>query len=317
MIDFSRLELATLPTPITALRRLTDEYSGGEILLKRDDLTGFSIAGNKARPLEYLLAEAQAQGYTCVVGGGAPKSNFIAALAHGARVAGLDCELLVAAPEDASDSVTVALARAAGANITMTAAPREDLDWLIVDRARARTAAGTPAMPIPRGGATPIGAIGFARAGLELADQIGTGPCTIVIPVGSGGSVAGLAVGAYLVQAQWTLVGVSVSRPLEQMAVDVDNLSVETARLLGASGVAPVELVDAHDHSWAEDRAAADLLMRSEGILLDPVYGVRALPEAIRRARSGERVVLWSTGGLPSALSLASSPVEANEVGRV
>ena len=90
-----RLPLGTLPTPLVDAPRLRAELGCGPLWIKRDDLAGFGIAGNKTRPLEYLLGDALARGMDVLVTGGGPDSNFVAAAAMAARVAGIDCELVV------------------------------------------------------------------------------------------------------------------------------------------------------------------------------------------------------------------------------
>jgi len=302
--DHPRLSLATLPTPVTSLHRLATAAGVDQLLLKRDDLTGFGVAGNKARPLEYLLGQALASGATTLVGGGAPKSNFIAGLALAARVAGLDCELLVPRGDHGGESPTVELARACGARVHHVDGPREQLDDLIEARSAELTGLGRPAMGIPRGGSTAVGSLGFAHAAVELAEQVGDGALTIVLPTGSGGSLAGLSAGAALVGATWRLVGVSVSRPPESARAHIAELADGCAALLGIRSAAPFELLDGRGERPDEDREASVRMLASQGLLLDPVYGVRALPTALALAKD-ERVLLWHTGGLPSAFDLA------------
>ncbi len=305
--DHPRLLLATLPTPVTSLDQPAGRRGVGGLLVKRDDLTGFGVAGNKARPLEYLLGGALAAQAGVVVGGGAPKSNFIAGLALAARVAGLDCELLVPGGpggDQAGESPTVEFARACGARVRHVEGPREGLDDLILDRAAGLGRTGRPAVGVPRGGSTPVGALGFARAAVELAGQVGDDPLTVVVPSGSGGSMAGLSAGTALVGAPWRLVGVSVSRPPDEAQAQIAELARGCARLLGLATAAPFELVDARGERLDDDREASAWMLESHGLLLDPVYGVRALPVALGLAGAGQRVLLWYTGGLPSAFDL-------------
>ncbi len=94
----ARFRLAALPTPLIRAPGLAEVLGAGELYVKRDDLTGFAFAGNKARPLEFLLAAALADGADTLVTGGAPGSNFCAAAAAAARRAGLRCELVIAGP---------------------------------------------------------------------------------------------------------------------------------------------------------------------------------------------------------------------------
>ncbi len=307
MPDAPRLPLAILPTPLVHLDRLAGAASAPGLRAKRDDLMGFGVAGNKTRPLEYLVGQALADGCDSVVGAGTPKSNFIAGLALATSVAGIGCELLVPQASGGADAVNVQLARAAGARVRWVPAPREELDALVEVRAGELRSGGARVLAVPRGGSTPVGCLGFVRAALELREQVGDEPLTVVIPVGSGGSVAGLIVGAALCGAPWIVVGVSVSRPLDEMRSHVAALARGCADWLGVDHPCPVELVDAVGDASDDARALADLALRTEGLMLDPVYGVPTLAVAVERARRGDRVLVWLTGGLPSAVVRAAS----------
>ncbi len=194
----ARFPLAVLPTPVHRLHRLEDALLGiGPLLIKRDDLVGFGVAGNKARPLEFLLGAARAADADVLVTGGGPGSNFCPAAALAARAAGLDCELILwGAADDLNRSPNVTLARAAGACIRPTGdTDRPAIDGLVEMRAAELRAAGRRPFPVPRGGSTALGAVGFATAVAELATQLDVPPALIVIAVGSGGSCAGLLAG--------------------------------------------------------------------------------------------------------------------------
>lgn len=303
--------LGQFPTPLHPLTRIDAGPGGGPLFAKRDDLAGFALGGNKVRPLEFILGDALAGGFEVVVGGGAATSNFVAALAVGASAVGLGCELIV---PGANRSQTLDLARAAGATILRTDVPRERVDDAVRARAEVLGAAGRRAYPVPRGGATSIGALGFARAAVELAGQGVEDDARIVVPVGSAGSIAGLSVGLALAGVGWRVVGVCVSRPLAQTLEQVEAIAQECADLDGM-GVQPraVELVDATVQGPQAMTDAEVALIghayRSEGLLVDPHYGVKALSVAVGLAREHGPTVLWSTGGLPAALAaVAGTP---------
>jgi D-cysteine desulfhydrase len=135
--------LATLPTPLVRANGLESALSAGPIYLKRDDLTGFGIAGNKVRALEFLLGDAVGQGADLLVAAGSPSSNFCAAAAMAARTVGLACDLLFSGPPPAAPSVNIELARACGARLFFdAAATREELDGSVLEHARERQAQG-------------------------------------------------------------------------------------------------------------------------------------------------------------------------------
>jgi D-cysteine desulfhydrase len=115
-----RFPLTALPTPLQPAVRLSAALAGPPILVKRDDLTGFALGGNKARKLEYLLGDALATGCDVLLTGGGPDSNHCQAAAAAARVAGLACELVLYGDEPRQPRVNLALARRSGASVSFT-----------------------------------------------------------------------------------------------------------------------------------------------------------------------------------------------------
>ena len=139
-----RTRLALLPTPLVRASRLERALDAGPIFLKRDDLTGFGIAGNKARTLEFLIGAAVAEGSDIFVAAGSPSSNFCAAAAMAARVVGMDCDLLFPGEAPSLPSPNVELARAAGARLVFDVVETRDLlDDAVVEHAKTLRAAGT------------------------------------------------------------------------------------------------------------------------------------------------------------------------------
>lgn len=309
----ARFPLAVLPTPLTRLERLAPALGRGPLWAKRDDLTGFGVAGNKARALEHLIGDALARDADVLVTGGGPDSNFVAAAAQAAAVAGLDCELVVAG--DARGTTTLALAADAGARLhPLGDGPRDRVDGAVERLAAELGAAGRRPVAVPRGGSTPVGAAGFAAAAAEVVGQWPEPepPAAVVIPVGSGGSVAGLLAGLAAAGARWPVLGVSVSRPPEEIAATVLALAEEAARLAGTPGPRTdlMTVVDARGPGFGvaspADRAAADLVRRTEGLLLDDTYGAKAAAVLVEHLGTAPRpALLWLTGGIASALAHA------------
>ncbi|HVE96216.1 MAG TPA: pyridoxal-phosphate dependent enzyme [Pseudonocardiaceae bacterium] len=300
-----RFPLAVLPTPLVRAHRLEAVLGRGPVLLKRDDLAGFAVGGNKTRPLEYLLGRALAERCDVLVTGGGPDSNFCPAAAVAARAAGLNCELVIWG--DVRGSPNLAIAAAAGACIRPTGDEvREVLDDAIEARAVDLAAAGRRPFPVPRGGSTPLGAVGFAVAAAELAAQLDGEPALVVLAVGSGSSCAGLLAAGL----PWPVLGVSVSRPLLEITGKVRALAEACAGLLGNPSPRPgrLEIVDVRGPGFGvaspADRAAARLALHTEGLLLDHTYGAKAfavLTERVGGARGP--VVFWHTGGLVPAVA--------------
>ena len=301
--------LGIFPTPLHRAHRLEAAVGSGPVWLKRDDLAGFAVAGNKTRPLEHLLGDALARGADVLVTGGGPGSNFCPAAALAARAAGLDCELVVWGDVDGDlrDAPNLALAAAAGATLRPTGdADRSAIDRLVTERAAELATAGRRPYAVPRGGSTGVGALGFATAAAELLDQIE--PALVVLSVGSGGSVAGLTAGFAAAGAAVPVLAVSVSRPLPEIAAHVAALAAECAVLLGGPVPAPPEWLDARGPGFGvaspRDRDAARLALRTEGLLLDDTYGAEACAALLDRLPVPGPVVFWHTGGLLPALDL-------------
>ena len=322
-----RVELAALPTPLTTAPRLAADLGIGRLLVKRDDLTGFALGGNKARSLEFLIAEALREGADTLVTGGSPESNFVVCAAAAARTAGLSCRLVIAG-EPAAHAPGLGLARSWGASVTWTgAADRASVDDTLPREAENLAARGRRPYVMPRGGATALGAVGYALAAAELHDQLaeaGLRHARVVVAVGSGCTLAGLVAGNALLGWPWRLLGASVSRPPEETHRRVLELATDCLTLLAdvgwadraaarraASGIrgSRVELVDArgpgHGLASADGRQAADAALRTEGLVVDPVYTAKAL--ATRREVTDEpTVVFWHTGGLLATIAAAA-----------
>ena len=307
-MNHPRFQLAALPTPLQRAERLEHALDHPyPIFVKRDDLTGFGAAGNKARSLEFLLGDALDTGRDTLVTGGGPGSNYLAGAALAARAAGLACELIV--PGDPAGSPNLELARRAGATIhPLGHHDRSRVDSAVVDLATRLATTGRQPYPAPRGGSTPVGALGFAHAATELSEQLGGMAVEIVLAVGSGGSCAGLLAGIACHRLPWRVLAVSVSRPVPEIEAKVHRLAACCADLLGAPPPDPaaVRFVDGRGPGFGAasdvDRAAARLALETEGLLLDATYTAKALAVLVAH-EPGRPVVFWHTGGLVTAIA--------------
>jgi 1-aminocyclopropane-1-carboxylate deaminase/D-cysteine desulfhydrase-like pyridoxal-dependent ACC family enzyme len=309
-VTLDRFPLAILPTPLVRARRLEAWLDGPPIYVKRDDLTGFAGAGHKARPLEFLVGAALAGGSDVLVTGGGPGSNFCPAAAAAASAAGIGCQLVLYGDEPARHHPNLALALACGAQVRYTGDPdRSRVDTAVVEVAAELEAAGRRPYSVPRGGAIGVGTVGMVVAAEELAgqlDDVSVEPEAVVIASGSGTTCAGLAVGTQLAGGRWRVIGASVSRPLDRANEEIQALAARCASLLGV-GTGPFELIDARGPrfgapSEAGERAAA-IALRTEGLLLDPVYTAKAFAVVLDLIQAGALgpVVFWHTGGLLAA----------------
>ena len=313
LIPQPRLTLGLSMTPVEALPRLSAALGGAEICVKRDDMTGFALGGNKVRKLEYLLADALAQGADTVVTMGGIQSNHCRQTAAGAAKLGLKCELVLTEGAISSTEFdkggNVLLDRLAGARLHFVGNPPDRPAAMaeIVEAARAR---GAKPYAIPVGGSSALGSLGYVRVVEELAAQLDlAGLAAIVTTTGSAGTHAGLAAGLAALGAPCRLIGISVSQPAEPTAQKVADLAAEVLRLIGRPEVAvpQIEVRDAfigsaYGHTTEAGLEAIRLSATLEGMYLDPVYTGKAMAGLIAAVRGGEfgtgqKVLFLHTGG--------------------
>ena len=315
---FPRVNLAHLPTALEPMDRLSKELGGPRIWIKRDDCTGMSTGGNKTRKLEFLMAEAQAQGADLVITQGATQSNHARQTAACAAKLGMDCHILLEDRTGSNDpnynlNGNVFLDFLHGA--TAEKRPGTGLDMnaemeVVAEKFRAE---GRNVYTIPGGGSNPTGALGYANAAMELvtqANNMGLKIDRIVHATGSAGTQAGLVVGLKAINANIPLLGIGVRAPKPKQEENVYNLAVKTAEKLGCPGVVSREDVEANTDyvgdgygiPTKEGLAAIEMFARLEGILLDPVYsgkGAAGLIDLIRKGAfaGDENIVFVHTGG--------------------
>ncbi len=314
---FPRVRLAHLPTPLEHMENLSRALGGPEVWIKRDDCTGMSTGGNKTRKLEFLLAEARAQGADIVLTQGATQSNHARQTAACAAKLGLACHLLLEdrtqkTDHDYTDSGNVLLDQLHGASIERCAA-NPDMNGLLAQVAERMKSEGRKPYWIPGGGSNTTGALGYVNAALELvqqANEMGLRIDHIVHATGSAGTQAGLVAGLSGIRSGIPLLGISVRAPRERQEENVFNLAAATASLCGAAGAVLRNDVAANSDyvgsgygfSTPGSIDAIKTLARLEGILLDPVYtgkGMAGLIDLVRKGqfRKGQNIVFIHTGG--------------------
>ncbi len=312
-------ELGHVPTPLAALNRLTTALDGPELWIKRDDLSGLGGGGNKIRKLRYLAAEALRQACDVIMTTGAQQSNHARQTAGTAAHLGLDCVLVLGGDPPPSAQGNLLLNRFFGAEVRW-AGDRNPMQALKAEADALRSEGRRPFV-VPYGGSNGWGSCGFVDAFAEVTRQAHERDLefdAIVVASSSGGTQAGLAVGAHLLDSPTRVIGISIAehnaalrRQLAEIAGQIGtrldlNIELEPDAFLtiddylggGYGIVGPLE------------RQAIRTLARTEGLLADPVYTGRALGGLMDMIRHGafgdsERVLFWHTGGSPSLYAYA------------
>jgi L-cysteate sulfo-lyase len=321
-----RFALATLPTPLHDAVRLRQALGGPKrcprILIKRDDLTSFGLGGNKARKLEFLVADALSQHATLLITTGAVQSNHARMTAAAAAVAGLTSALVLTTKAvGPQPEGNLLLDRLFGARIRLVEASDPMLavgnDEPVVSEVVAEEiAAGGRPYVIPVGGSSGAGALGYVAGTLELIEQLdamGARPVRLYYSSGSRGTQAGLTLGAKLCRPSYELYGVAVSAGEPEKIERAKRVANEAALRLGVE--AQVELEDlftdqgfigeGYGIPTPECLAAVHLVARSEAIVLDPTYTAKGMAALVHHARAGvlnpaDTIVFLHTGGFPA-----------------
>ncbi len=322
LASLPRLPLAHLPTPLEPAPNLTAALGGPRILVKRDDLTGLALGGNKTRKLEYLIADAREQGASVVITVGSTGSNHCRQTAAAARVAGLRCVLVLnAASPDPPLQGNYLLDHLLGAEIRLIddASEREPAMERVAEELRRR---GERPYLIPGGGSNPVGASAYVAAVYEIVRQLKEAGWVAqhlyTTSSTSGGTHAGLALGARLADAPFDVVGIGIEDDAAAIRQVVTPLANATAAFLGADvRLAPEDLIvddryvgPGYAIPTPECLDAIKLAARTEGLLLDPVYTGKTLAGLIDHVRTGrvgrdETVIFLHSGGVPALFAQA------------
>lgn len=311
-----RTRLARLDTPLEELNRLSAELGGPRLLMKRDDLIGLALGGNKVRKLEFLIGEALTRGADVLVTAGGAQSNHCRLTAAAAVKAGLGCHLVLAGKPPESANGNVLLDQLFGAYLHWCErAEREATLEAVAEQLRDR---GRRPYVIPVGGSNEVGTVGYVRAMFELKQQLardGIKADRVVVASSSGGTQAGLVLGAKLAGFAGEILGISI----DQTKIGEDAFPPVLARIAAATAKRIDESCSFQDRDFVlncdylgagyaipgeSEKEAIEITSRLEGILLGPVYTGRAmggLIDLIRKGRIGkqETVVFWHTGGTP------------------
>jgi D-cysteine desulfhydrase family pyridoxal phosphate-dependent enzyme len=330
-MQIQRIPIAHLPTPIERLERVSKLLGGPRLLIKRDDLTGLAMGGNKTRKLEYLMADALSQRADVILTAGAAQSNHCRQTAAAAAKVGIRCILILSGSPVGVPNGNLLLDQMLGAGVEWTDKDRR-IERMEEIASEFRSSGRRPYV-IPYGGSNGVGAQGYVAAMSEALDQLaamGEHVRTMVLASSSGGTQAGLALGARLSGFDGKIIGISIDKGERGPTRYEDELAAianSTAQLMGVStrllpddfSVEYGYLGSGYGVVGPLEREALELMAKHEGIILDPVYTGRAFGALIDMVRKGalgsdtkvedEAVLFWHTGGAPACFAYAEELV--------
>jgi L-cysteate sulfo-lyase len=312
--EIPRVPIAFLPTPVVEMKRLSQELGGPRLFVKRDDQTGLATGGNKTRKLEFLIAEALAEGADTVLTAGAAQSNHARQTAAAAAMHGLRSILILQGSPPRDWNGNLLLDDLLGARVRW--AGDKPLHETMIEIAVEEETAGRRPYVIPVGGSNPTGALGYVAAMEELLQQLeelALDVDAVVFASSSGGTQAGLMVGARALGFTGQVVGISVAKTKGGLREILLGLAPATAELLRLElSIDETDIVVYDDYVGGgygvlgdAEREAIRLVASTESILLDPVYTGRAMAgllDLIRRGVFGpeQTIMFWHTGGIPA-----------------
>jgi len=318
---FPKTPLGVFPTPVTRLNRLSDHLDGPRIFIKRDDLTGLALGGNKTRKLETILGDALALGCDTIITAGAAQSNHCRQTAAAAAKLNLECHLILGGEQPEKTTGNLLLDKIFGCHIHWGGANRKGED--IPELVEQLIALGKNPYIVPYGGSNELGAIAFIDALEELLKQTDEPFTHIVFASSSGGTHAGLMLGKYIFKKDLELIGIGIDKDgIDNQTLDqhIISLANKTAKVIGLkASFSDQDLTlntdyigDGYGVVGALENEAIKLTAQLEGILLDPVYTSRAMGGLIDMIRTGQlgkeaNVLFWHTGGAPALFAYSDA----------
>ncbi|GAA0178754.1 pyridoxal-phosphate dependent enzyme [Clostridium sediminicola] len=311
-----REELALLPTPIHKLEKLSELLGGPEIYLKRDDITGGVVGGNKIRKLEFVIADAIDKGYDTLITCGGMQSNHCRATAFAASKLGLDCHLILRKNETPVIEANLFLDKLAGADIHYIDNEKyeNNLQGILKEVQDKLEKEGKKAYIIPTGASFGIGNFGYLKAVEEISKQCKEEENKfdyIVTAIGSGGTYTGLSLGKKLYLPETKIVGINVCDDKEHFTERIKKIWKESFAFMDKE----IPLVDGdiniidgyvglgYAKSTQEELKFITEIARLEGVVFDPVYTGKAflgLVDQIKKGsfKKGEKILFIHTGGI-------------------
>lgn len=315
---FPKVSLGFFPTPIVKLSRLSQALGSPDIYMKRDDMSGLALGGNKTRKLEYILADAVANHCDTVITAGASQSNHCRQTAAAAAYLNLECHLLLGGDEPQQAQGNLLLDHVFSAHIHWAGEHRKGEG--IAELYEELVVAGKKPYIVPYGGSNQLGVLSFVDAVEELIVQTIDGNFThIVFASSSGGTHAGLMLGKKFFNQKFDLIGIKIDKQDEvNLAEHVIGLANDAATMMGLEADFTQEELNLQEQYTGQgygvvgalEKEAISLTAKTEGILLDPVYTGRAMGGLIDMLRSGvfnkrDKILFWHTGGAPALFDYA------------
>ena len=301
MKEFDKIPLGIFPTPLYRLPNMSREL-GTNVWIKRDDMCGVALGGNKVRKLEYLLADAKKQGYDLVMTTGQAQSNHAMLTAACANKLGMECILVLKKRGVTARKGNQILNYLMGTEVVFVDTDSYDDIYREMDRIAAER--GKKYYQIPCGGSNELGSLGYVDCMKEIS-QSGQHFDYIVTACGSGGTAAGSVLGAKIYMPDTHVICSMVDN--DPFDVIVPELMQKSAALLEADVEIPVpDLINMCGPGYsipsAEGNEAIAMMMRLEGIVLDTCYTGKAFAGLVKRAREGafkpeDNVLFVHTGG--------------------
>jgi len=316
MFQFPKsLGLAQLPTPIQRLQRFSQNLEGPDIFLKRDDLTGTLLTGNKVRKLDFLLAEAQQKKCDVVITCGGNQSNHARTTAVAAAQLGMKCHLVLKNKANLPSDGNLLIDKLVGASTQYISAEEyKRVDEIMLEAADQLKSEGLSPYIIPEGGSNALGTIGYIKAAEEITLQLQrlkTRIHKIVVAVGSGGTYAGLLIGKYLFDLQAEIYGFNVCDDKNFFTNKIFELikEIQIQQHLNVKiQKSDINIIDGYvGKGYAlSSQAEIDMIKKVaavEGIVLDPVYTGKAMLGLVDKIKTGvfkhgENILFIHTGGV-------------------
>jgi L-cysteate sulfo-lyase len=342
LANFPRTDLILSPTPLQKIERPSTAPAGVDLFIKRDDLTGLAFGGNKGRKLEYIVADAVAQGADTIVTWGGIQSNWCLQTAAAASRAGIRAVLVLLVKPGApvSDDGNLLLDHLCGATVRVLEVDSdrgflnlEDVADLVAPIIEEEKAAGRKPYLAPIGGSAvegsmnkPLGAMGYAKGLVELLEQMRSRDLrfdTVVHASGSAGTQAGLVAASKAVAPHLRIVGISVASDRETLRGKVRIIAEELLETLAVDAEIEDDDVIVFDQYLApgygvltpEINRGIAALAQSEGVVLDPVYTGKAWLGLLDLMETGfishdENLVFIHTGGTPALFPYRSQVMD-------